>query len=80
MTYDVLKDYKDPDFMVHGAEGERTPLILVTNEVFIPAMIGYPAKRVEKLLIDGTLKLHIREFTSEYLNEPQAPKAAKKKA
>jgi hypothetical protein len=78
MTYDVLKDYEDPDFMVHGDDDARTPLTLKVGESFIPAQFGYPAKRVEKLLIDGTLKLHIKESAKEAPKE--TPKAAKKKA
>ena len=50
MTYEVLKDHEDKD----------CNLDLHIGDQFVPASVGYPQNKTDKLVLDGTLKLLTR--------------------
>ena len=58
MTYDVLKEFTDPEFkVVDATDGEKKPLHRDAGETFIPAETHYPQHKVDALVLNGTLKL-----------------------
>jgi hypothetical protein len=59
MTYDVLKDFEDPGFLVQddSDEQKKVPLKLSAGAKFIPASIHYPADRIAARVSEGVLKL-----------------------
>lgn len=61
MTYEVLRDFQDDDFKVLDGNGGKVPLSHAVGDKFIPAAVHYPKNKVDALVLNGSLRLIVKE-------------------